>query len=89
MIELRVFTHPVCATCPTAIQMAQRLAGENPDVSLRIVSLGSARGREEAKAEGVLSVPTVFVGQKRFVGVPRWDEMLEALKNERDVMRKT
>ena len=83
MIEVRVFTHPVCTTCPTAIRLAQRLADENPDVRLRIVSLGSARGREEAKAAQVLSVPTVFVGSTRFVGVPPWDAMVEALARAR------
>ncbi|HBY93983.1 MAG: thioredoxin family protein [Ardenticatenaceae bacterium] len=83
MIPVRVFTHPVCATCPMAIRITRRLADENPDVDLRIVSLGSARGREEAKAREVLSVPTVFVGPARFTGVPDWDELLAALESQR------
>lgn len=83
MIEVRVFTHPTCTTCPTAIRLAQRLAEENADVFLRIVSLASARGREEARAANILSVPTVFVGSTRFVGVPCWEEMVEAVKAER------
>lgn len=81
-VTIRVFTHPVCTGCSTAIRMAQKLSDQRDDVELRIVSLASARGREEAKAEGVLSVPTVFVGQKRFVGVPRWDELLTAVNGE-------
>jgi len=87
MIEVRVFTHPTCTTCPTAIRLAQRLADENPDVELRIISLGSARGREAAKAAGVLSVPTVFVGAQRFVGVPGWNELVSALERERCAIR--
>lgn len=87
MIPVRVFTHPVCATCPMAIRTAQRLADENPDVELRIISLGSARGREQAKEAEVLSVPTVFVGPVRFTGVPPWDELVAALDSQRCVMR--
>ena len=83
MIKVRVFTHPTCTTCPTAIRLAQRLADENPDVELHIISLGSVRGREAAKAAGVLSVPTVFVGEQRFVGVPGWGELVSALNRER------
>jgi len=89
MIPVRVFTHPVCATCPMAIRIASRLADENSDVELRIVSLGSARGREEAKEAEVLSVPTVFVGAVRFTGVPDWDELVVALDSQRNVMRET
>ena len=88
-VTIRVFTHPVCTGCSTAIRMAQKLSDQRDDVDLRIVSLASERGREEAKAEGVLSVPTVFVGSTRFVGVPRWDEMVEALNSERAGRRET
>ncbi len=80
MIPVRVFTHPTCATCPNAIRLAQKLAEENPNVELRIVSLGSASGREIAKTEQILSVPTVLVGDTRFVGVPKWDELVAAAK---------
>ncbi|MCP4287903.1 MAG: thioredoxin [Gammaproteobacteria bacterium] len=79
MIPVRVFTHPTCATCPNAIRLAQKLAEENPNVELRIVSLGSASGREIAKTEQILSVPTVLVGDTRFVGVPKWDELVAAV----------
>ncbi len=78
MVEVRVFTHPTCFTCPQAIRLAQRLADENPQVNLQIISLGSARGREIAKSLQVLSVPTVFVGETRFVGVPDWGQLKAA-----------
>ncbi len=78
MIEVRVFTHPTCFTCPQAIRLAQRLADENPHVDLQIISLGSARGREIAKSLNVLSVPTLFVGETRFVGVPAWEQLQAA-----------
>ncbi|MFQ5341931.1 MAG: thioredoxin family protein [Anaerolineae bacterium] len=78
-VTIRVFTHPVCTGCSTAIRMAQKLSDQRDDVEMQVISLASARGREEAKAEGVLSVPTVFVGPTRFVGVPPWDELLAAV----------
>ena len=82
-VTIRVFTHPVCTGCSTAIRMAQKLSDQRNDVEMQVISLASARGREAARAEGILSVPTVFVGSTRFVGVPRWDEMVEALDSER------
>ena len=83
MISLRVFTHPTCATCPMAIRLASEIAEEEPDVELHIVSLGSARGRETAKEMQVLSVPTLFVGTVRFVGVPSREAVLKAIEQER------
>lgn len=83
MIEVRVFTHPTCATCPNAIQMVQRLVERDPQVQMRFISLATANGRELAKAANVLSVPTIFVEQTRFVGVPRWDDLLEAVEREK------
>ncbi|MFQ5856401.1 MAG: hypothetical protein ACE5LU_12235 [Anaerolineae bacterium] len=88
-VTIRVFTHPVCAGCSTAIRMAQKLSDQRDDVEMRVVSLASARGREQAKVEGVLSVPTVFVGSTRFVGVPRWDELLGAVNGEQAGRRET
>lgn len=85
MIEIRLFTHPTCATCPTAIQMVQRLTEQDPQVQMRLISLATANGREIAKQSNVLSVPTIFVNQTRFVGVPRWDDLLEAVACEKKV----
>lgn len=83
MIEVRVFTHPTCATCPNAIQMVQRLAAQDSQVEMKLVSLATANGREIAKSLSVLSVPTVLVNETRFVGVPKWDDLLEAVNNEK------
>jgi alkyl hydroperoxide reductase subunit AhpF len=83
MIPIRVFTHPTCATCPQAIKLAQETAVNNPDIELRIISLGSASGRETAKAAQVLSVPTVFVGEHRFTGVPKRDEFVAVIEKQR------
>jgi glutaredoxin len=83
MIEVRVFTHPTCTTCPNAIQMIQRLTEQDPEVQMRLVSLATANGREIAKAAQVLAVPTVFVNETRFVGVPLWSDLLEAVAREK------
>ncbi|MBV6450471.1 MAG: hypothetical protein MHPDNHAH_01195 [Anaerolineales bacterium] len=83
MIEIRVFTHPTCVTCPNAIQMVQRLTAQDPQTQMRLVSLATANGREIAKSLNVLSVPTVFVNETRFVGVPKWDDLLEAVEREK------
>ncbi len=87
MVEIRVFTHPTCATCPNAIQMVQRLSAQDPQVQLRLISLATPNGREIARAANVLSVPTVVVEQTRFVGVPRWEDLLEAVAREKQTAR--
>lgn len=82
-VPVKVFTHPTCTSCKAAIQMAERLAREYPEVSVIVVSLASAAGREEARREDILSVPTVLVGQsRRLVGVPRWEDLVAAAEAE-------
>ncbi len=83
MIHLRVFTHPTCTTCPMAIRLASQIAEQEPDVDLRIVSLGSPKGRAIAKEMQVLSVPTVFVEDIRFVGVPSREALMQAIQQKR------
>lgn len=85
MIPVRVFTHPVCTGCATAIQLAERLRAWDAEVAVRYVSLASAPGRAEAAAEGILVVPVVFVGAIRFDGVPAWEELLAAVEASRSV----
>lgn len=86
MIEIRVFTHPTCVTCPNAIQMVQRLTEQDPQTQMRLISLATVNGREIAKSLSVLSVPTIFVNETRFVGVPKWDDLLEAVEREKHNM---
>ncbi len=62
-----------------AIRMAQEVAARYDGLEVRIVSLGSSKGREEAKQEGVLSVPTIIVGDVRFIGVPEWEALVDAV----------
>ncbi len=84
MIRLRVFTHPTCTTCPQAIRLASEVAQDQPDIDFRVISLGSAKGRAIAREMQVLSVPTVFVDDIRFVGVPSREALLKAIAQRRE-----
>ncbi|MFN3284916.1 MAG: hypothetical protein ACK45F_01380 [bacterium] len=86
-VLVKVFTHPTCTSCKAAIQMVERLARDDPEVSATVVSLASAAGREEARREDILSVPTILVGRgRRLVGVPRWEELVAAVRAERSAV---
>ena len=63
-----------------AIRMAQEVAARYDGLEVRVVSLGSPKGREEAKREGVLSVPTIIIGDVRFIGVPEWEALVKAVE---------
>ncbi len=82
-IDVLVFTHPTCTTCPQAIQMVQRLAEQDHQVQMRLISLATSSGRELARTMNVWSVPTIVVRQTRFVGVPAWNELLAAVEREK------
>lgn len=82
-VLIKVFTHPTCTSCRSAIQIVDRLASGRKDLSVQIISLASKGGREEARKENVLSVPTILVGRNhRFVGVPRWEDLVGAIDAE-------
>lgn len=83
-VLVRVFTHPVCTTCHYAIKMVQELSHERNDLDMRVVSLANENGRNEALTENVRSVPTVIVGKtaKRFIGVPKRTDLIDAIEEE-------
>ncbi|MDR5696002.1 MAG: hypothetical protein QN198_01720 [Armatimonadota bacterium] len=63
--------------------MVDCIASGREDLSVQIISLASKGGREEAQKENVLSVPTILVGHnRRFVGVPRWEDLTSAIDAE-------
>ena len=72
---LRVFTHPACSGCSRAVREAWKLAQEHPEIEIRTVSLEGAEGLAEARAERVLTIPTLVLGSpdqelRRWVGAP-------------------
>jgi alkyl hydroperoxide reductase subunit AhpF len=87
MIEIRVFTHPTCTTCPAAIQMVQRVVERDPQLRMTLISLATEKGREIARSLNVLSLPTILVHQTRFVGVPKWEELLEAIEQAKEELK--
>lgn len=82
-ITIKMFTHPVCTGCSTTILLLQEMVEENSELTLQFFSLASDRGRKEAKALQVLSVPTVFIGDTRFVGTPDRNDLEIAIEAER------
>jgi glutaredoxin len=85
-VLVQVYTHPTCLTCPQAIRLTQDLAAKDADIDLRITSLATERGRAQAAALNILSVPTILVGeqQTRFARVPTRAELVEAIQKARE-----
>lgn len=72
---LRVFTHPACAGCPSAVRSAWEAAERHPEVEMRTVRLENAEGLAEAHAEKVRTIPTIILGTasgelERWIGTP-------------------
>jgi len=74
-LRLRVFTHPACSGCSSAVRLAWKAAEEYSQVELRTVRLEDKAGLAEAHAEGVKTIPTLILGTaneelERWVGTP-------------------
>ncbi len=72
---MRVFTHPACSSCSTAVRRAWNLTQAHPEIELRTVNLVDAEGLKEAQAEGIKTIPTIIVSSakgelRRLVGTP-------------------
>lgn len=84
--ELRVFTHPACAGCGTAVAVAWELAESRPDqIALRTVSLEREQGLNEAHACGIRTIPTIVIAvdgreRQRITGAPKAKELREAVE---------
>ena len=76
---IEVFTSPTCPHCPRALEMAQILAAQVPDINIRVeeVSTDNPQGFAKAAMYNVQAVPMVFVnGKKAFTGAPPTIEAL-------------
>jgi thioredoxin-like negative regulator of GroEL len=84
--ELRVFTHPACSGCGTAVAMAWELAEGHPGaVSLRTVSLEQEAGLREAHAAEIRTIPTIVIAvdgqeRERIVGTPNAHELRQTVE---------
>lgn len=77
---LRVFTHPACSGCTSAVDEAWRLTQQHPEVDLRTVSLANKEGLAEARTEKVTVIPTLILSwgaeeSKRWEGSPAAGEL--------------
>jgi len=77
---LRVFTHPACSGCTSAVDEAWRLTQLHPEVDLRTVSLANKEGLAEARTEKVTVIPTLILTlgseeSKRWEGSPAAGEL--------------
>jgi glutaredoxin len=89
-LVLRVFTHPACSGCSTAVRLAWEAAERHPDVELRTVRLENEEGLAEAHSEGVKTIPTIILGTiipgkgsaelERWVGSPEPGAVASALE---------
>ena len=82
--ELRVFTHPACPGCATAVKEAWNFGQGHPGVVVRTVSLEQEKGLAEARAESVRTIPTVILASgdgesRRWSGTPGSAALEEAL----------
>jgi len=82
---LRVFTHPACAGCSTAVRLAWEAAEEHREVKFRTVRLENKEGLAEAQAEGIKTIPTIILGTageelERWIGAPEPGQVATALE---------
>lgn len=80
-VLVRVFTHPACSGCLTAVEWAWRLKKGNPDgIELRTVSLEDKEGLDEAHTENVKTIPTIIISRngqelERIIGAPKPEQL--------------
>ena len=78
MVKIEVYFSPVCPHCPGAKKLVAEVASKYGDcVEVEEIDTYTAEGIERGMANGVMSVPTVFIGgEKKFVGFPFSEEDL-------------
>lgn len=74
---ITVFTAPDCGRCPDALERAEAVATDH-GVSLERIDIET--DRTKALQAGVLSVPTIVVGETQLTGVPERVDIVSALE---------
>ena len=74
-LVLRVYTHPACAGCGSAVRDAWEAGREHPEMEVRTVSLERKEGLAEARGKGITTIPTLILARgdeelERWVGTP-------------------
>ncbi|RLI46489.1 thioredoxin [Candidatus Bathyarchaeota archaeon] len=83
-VKIEVYTSPTCPYCPHAVKLLDEIApsfGQN--VTVEEVNSWSEEGQTRALKYGIMAVPTIVInGKVRFVGVPKKDELVRAIREE-------
>ena len=79
-MTLRIFTHPACAGCGPAVEMAWNLSEHQENLILETVKLENEEGLSKAHGVGIKTIPTMIFYQnekelKRIVGLPKEDQL--------------
>jgi thioredoxin 1 len=84
LVKIEVYFSPVCPHCPGAKKLVAEVASRYGDrVEVEEVNTYTPEGIKRGMANGVMSVPAVFVeGEQRFVGFPFREEDLVASIDE-------
>jgi len=84
LVKIEVYFSPVCPHCPGAKKLVAEVASRYRDsVEVEEVNTYTPEGIKRGMANGVMSVPTVFVeGEKKFVGFPFKEKDLVASIDE-------
>jgi glutaredoxin len=71
----------VCPRCIPTNRLIAQLQREHPEIEVEQVELLTHLSR--ARRDGVMTLPTLIVGERRFTRAPRLEELLAALELER------
>lgn len=74
---IRVFTADDCGRCPAALERVREVASGREGVTVDVFDV--EEDRRVALQAGVLSVPTVAIGDERIRGVPARERVERAL----------
>lgn len=71
-----------CSFCPSAAEMAYRVASNYDNVDVVIVDIDTFEGKAKARKLGVMSVPAIVInGKLAFIGTPPADMIVhDAIK---------
>ena len=79
MLEIEIFTSPMCPHCPAAVRATKELMEKHPElkesVSWKEMSTATPEGAQKARSYGIRGVPTIVIinekGEKSgLVGAP-------------------
>ena len=84
VVKIEVYFSPVCPHCPGAKKLVAEVASRYGDsVEVEEVNTYTPEGIQRGMANGIMSVPTVFVeGEQKFVGFPFREKDLVASIDE-------